>query len=164
MNRQLLEAHVAATKGTLRSVAADGWCLVRSVALALDKDHKILFSEAVTVLLTSLDHLQLDEEERKTLAEACHKILQANTRVQMHRMWDSALVDQLPTALATVARRPLHICEASDGVVRLTVVPPLALPAPLDGAAAAVDATSAPILLARSFVEIGVDHYDLIDA
>lgn len=126
-NRRLLEAHVVATKSTLQNVPADGWCLVRSVALALSKDHRDLLTEALTRLLDIMHRLVLDDSERTALAETCQTLLQQKTRLRMHNNWDSALMDQLPTALASVAQRPLHICEVSAGVIRLVVVPPLLL-------------------------------------
>jgi len=77
----------------------------------------------------------------------------------MSRLWDSNLVDHLPQALASVAQRSLLILEVSDGVVRLAAVPPLPMLAE-DVATLAEDVL--PIVLARSFAEVGYDHYDLV--
>eukprot|EP00053_Salpingoeca_punica_P000727 m.30056 g.30056 ORF g.30056 m.30056 type:complete len:352 (-) comp10522_c0_seq1:293-1348(-) len=150
VNRQLLEAHVATT-GTLCTVPADGWCLIKCVAQATSQDHNDLFTNALVYLVSMLDTLQIDTDERDALRQTCQKLLGGNTRVQMGQLWDSALTDQLPAALAGVTQRPLHIVEATGDVIRVTVIP--CTPA---------DAASEPIVLARSFTELGMDHYDLV--
>jgi len=72
--------------------------------------------------------------------------------VNMASDWNTTLGDKLPKMLATVVGRPIHIFQVMDGVIKLFGVP------------SQNGDVAPPILLVRSFVEIGVDHYDLLIA
>jgi len=150
-NRRLVEAHVASLGQQIVAIPADGWCLVRSVATSVQRDRHELLEAALTLLVGQLATLPMDEAERDAVARDCNKLLQQGRRQrQMQRQWDSALCDLLPQALADVVQRPLHILQAANCEIRAVVTSP----AHANG--------EAPIILVRSFNELGFDHYDAV--
>ena len=166
ISRRLLEEHVTATlKRSIQRISADGWCLVRSVAEAEGQDKHQVLEAALHWLVCALPSLQLDGDERAKVVEDCQRLLsQGAARRQMRRQWDSALCDLLPQALANTVRRPLHILQVLDGDIRVLVTSPAREEADEAAAAAAAAevAVRSPILLVRSCVELGCDHYDLV--
>jgi hypothetical protein len=148
MQRQLLEEHVARLGHQIVPIAADGLCLLRSVATAAAVGINDLFEAALLHIVASLEIIQSDEE-RDCVAATCNTLLEKKTRRQLNRLWDSPLYDYLPKALASVTGRPLHIHEAVEGEIKLHVFAPDELK------------SSSPSIMLRSYGGIRFDHYDL---
>jgi len=76
INRRLLLAHAETIGHRVMSIKADGWCLVRCIAIAIERDYEEVFLEAVGLLACSLDTApDLSEEDRKELRAVCATIL-----------------------------------------------------------------------------------------
>jgi len=154
VHRQMLEEHVRSIGHDIKEIPADGWCLVRSVADATGNDKSDLLKQALQLLVCMLPDLPIADEERVSIAVDCQRLLTLGTRIQMKRQWDSALCDHLPQVLANVVCRPLHILQALNSEIKVVVVSPNEH----------VDEDGEPILLVKSYAELGCDHYDLVTA
>eukprot|EP00054_Salpingoeca_dolichothecata_P027861 m.206661 g.206661 ORF g.206661 m.206661 type:complete len:332 (-) comp26065_c0_seq1:200-1195(-) len=145
-NRRLLEAYATKMGWTIQNQALDGWCLLKSVAAAVQQNFSDLFTHALQLV----PDLKLPETERAAILADCQKHLARDHRRHLSgNKWNSPLFDHLPRALALAVDRPIHVLEAVSGEIKLHVHP-------------AKDSTSVPIRLLRSFTELGWDHYDLI--
>jgi hypothetical protein len=157
-NRRLIEAHVASLGQHILSVPADGWCLVRSVAIVVKRNHYDLLDDALLMLVSKLPGLPIDDATRAAVAHDCNVLLQQGKRHrQMRRHWDSALGDLMPQALADTVERPLHILriQAADCSIRAVIVTPATC-------VSNKGEGEGPIILVRSYYELGFDHYEAV--
>lgn len=158
-NAMQLQHHIKHDlRKTLIQVAGDGLCMVRSVAAVLERSiepglsHLDVLRAALHVVPSLVEDstVALGENKVAVLAE-CAKLLAAKdaclTR-KMARAWDSLLLDVLPPALARSMDRPLHILQVVRGELIVHVVE-RQLP-------------GAPIVMAKSWSEIGRDHYQAV--
>lgn len=152
-NRKLLEAHFKAQNSTIVSIPLDGWCLVRAVARAVEQEYLQLFDLALEKLAEMLSSLPLTEEIRQAITARMHDLGQ-HSRRNLGGQWDSLLFDQMPQALAATTGRPLHVFEVKRGEITVTVVKP-------EGSKEKEE--EEPIVLVRSYAELGYDHYDLVE-
>ena len=154
-NRRLLESYAVKMKCTIEKVAADGACLLKSVALAVgESSHTGLLQRALDVIRT----LDIPESDRDTVVMHCMQLQERASR-RLGEAWNSVLFDFLPRALAIVTERPLHIYEVVSGCIKVHVV---AVKEGGEGEGAAASATAVPIILVRCYGELGFPHYDLL--
>lgn len=153
-SRRLIEEYAEQMHYTIENVPLDGACLLRCVALVVkDMTQAELLQQALNVIPTMEE---IPEEDRELVAAQCKELAGKRTR-GLGDKWDSLLFDYLPQALAVVTGRPLHILEVIGGSIKMHVRS-RAKEQGDDGAAGGAE----PIMLMRSYSEIGVAHYDLL--
>lgn len=150
-NRRMIEAYAAKMQYQIVTVPLDGSCLFSSVAKGTGRSVGDLLNNALQALLT----IDIPEHARANVHNRCKELLKRPRR-NLKDDWNSELCDYLPRAIASVIGCALHIHEVMGGEIKIHVI------MPSGGEAASDAATREPVLLMRSFAEIGVPHYDLM--